>query len=78
MSNLYDEDDYVVLRPGQDEQFFTRAELEELLCRVIAEQEHLEGMALRERVKHLIDTVCEYRSGPGDYLEWYATRLEKD
>jgi len=77
MAQLYDEDYYVILRTGSGEEFVTRPELDALLAEVVASVEGLSGDALRAKVKHLIDTACEYATGPDEYLEWYATRLEK-
>lgn len=72
-----EEDYYVVLRTGEDEQIVTRAELEALLAQVVASTEHLEGTALALQIKYLIDTACEYPTQPGEYWQWYSIRLEK-
>lgn len=77
MSGLYDEDYYVILRSDREDEFVTRVELEQLLTETIAQVEHLAGTPLTERVRALIDMTCEYVARPGEYLQWYVTRLEK-
>lgn len=77
MSGLYDEDYYVILRSDREDEFVTRAELEQLLAETIAQVEHLAGDPLIERVSSLIDRAYEYVARPGEYLQWYVTRLEK-
>ncbi|AGY58908.1 chlororespiratory reduction protein 7 [Gloeobacter kilaueensis] len=68
---------YVLLRTGADQQFVTEGELVALLSDVVGRAEKLEGKALAERVRFLIDTACDYPLEPGQYFEWYVTRLEK-
>lgn len=71
------EDYFVVLRTGRDEEFLERPALEDLLRTTVAAIEKLEGENLEQRVSNLMDTAYEYPLGPGEYLEWYLTRLQK-
>ncbi|MEG4341762.1 chlororespiratory reduction protein 7 [Microcoleus sp. A003_D6] len=81
--SLYDEDTFVVLETNQPEQFVTAAELLEKLKAVLASgQEDLprdvqKFSSVEAQAKYLIDTYCELDVGPGQFLQWYAVRLEK-
>ncbi|MCC3406507.1 MAG: chlororespiratory reduction protein 7 [Microcoleus sp. PH2017_10_PVI_O_A] len=81
--SLYDEDTFVVLETNQPDQFLNAAELLEKLKAVLArEHEDLPADVLKfpsveEQAKYLIDTYCELDVGPGQFLQWYAVRLEK-
>lgn len=81
--SLYDEDTFVVLETNQPEQFLTVAELLEKLKAVLASvQEDLprdvqKVSSVEAQAKYLIDTYCELDVGPGQFLQWYAVRLEK-
>lgn len=81
--SLYDEDTFVVLETNQPEQFLTVAELLEKLKAVLASgQEDLPQdvqklSSVEAQAKYLIDTYCELDIGPGQFLQWYAVRLEK-
>ncbi|NET32520.1 MAG: chlororespiratory reduction protein 7 [Cyanothece sp. SIO1E1] len=80
---MYQEDMFVVLESNQPEQFLTAAELFEKLKLVLTQQqddlpEDLKKFdTLAAQAQYLIDTVCELDLGPGEYLQWYAVRLEK-
>ncbi len=83
-SLMYQQDDYVVLETNQPEKFLTSTELleklkqslqqlkEEELPRDLIKIDSLQGQA-----EYLLDTSCELDLGPGQYLQWYAVRLEK-
>jgi Protein CHLORORESPIRATORY REDUCTION 7 len=81
---MYEEDNYVVLETNQPEQIITASELFEKLKDIVGKRK-IEELSpdLRSfdsteaRVKYLIDTSCELDVGPGNYLQWYAVRLEK-
>ncbi|MEG3870511.1 MULTISPECIES: chlororespiratory reduction protein 7 [unclassified Microcoleus] len=81
--SLYDEDTFVVLETNQPEQFLTAAELLEKLKAVLTEkhedlpQEVNKISGVEDQAKYLIDTYCELDVGPGNFLQWYAVRLEK-
>jgi hypothetical protein len=80
---MYSEDHFVVLETNQPEQFLTAAELLEKLQGVLAQ--HQESLprdlqkfeAIADQAKYLMDTTCEFDVGPGQFLQWYAVRLEK-
>jgi hypothetical protein len=81
---MYQEDYYVVLETNQPEQFLTALELLAKLKEVL---QHLppedlprdlqKFTALDEQAQYLLKTSCELDLEPGQYLKWYAVRLEK-
>lgn len=83
-SLMYAQDDFVVLETNKPEQFLTASELLEKL-KIVLEQINLQDLppdvqkirGLADQAKYLIDTSCELDLGPGQYLQWYAVRLEK-
>jgi hypothetical protein len=83
MPNLYQEDYFVVLETNQPEQILSAAELTEKLRSILATRQDDLPADLRSfstieaQVKHLIDTTCELDMMPGEYLQWYAVRLER-
>ena len=80
---MYQQDTFVVLEPNQPEQFLTAAELLEKLQVILTQrQENLPRelerfTSIQAQAQYLIDTSCEFDLGPGEYLQWYAVRLEK-
>jgi hypothetical protein len=81
---MYQQDDFVVLETNQPEQFLTAAELltklEKTLSQLPDEDlppdlQKLESVT--EKAQYLLDTSCNLDVGPGEYLQWYAVRLEK-
>jgi Protein CHLORORESPIRATORY REDUCTION 7 len=80
---MYQQDNFVVLEPNQQEQFLTANELLEKLRMVLAQeqqqlpQELQNFSSVEEQANYLIDTSCELILSPGEYLQWYAVRLEK-
>ncbi len=80
---MYSEDYYVVLESGQAEQILSVTELQAKLQTVLnTRQDNLPRDLQRfsdvtEQVQYLINTSCELDMGPGDFLQWYAVRLEK-
>ncbi|ALF52704.1 hypothetical protein ACX27_07315 [Nostoc piscinale CENA21] len=83
-SLMYQQDNFVVLETNQPEQFLTASELFEKLKTVLQtinsqdlppDLQNIES--LEARVQYLIDTSCELDVGKGQYLQWYAVRLEK-
>ncbi len=83
-SLMYAEDYFVVLETNQPEQFLTASELLEKL-QLMLQQVNTEDLppdvqkisGLAEQAQYLKDTSCELDLGPGQYLQWYAVRLEK-
>ncbi len=80
---LYESDTYVVLEPGQAEQFLSQAEILEKLESILAQKQNdlprdLEKFAsLPEQAQYLLETACELEVEPGLSLQWYVVRLEK-
>jgi hypothetical protein len=80
---LYDLDTFVVLEAGQAEVFLTADELLEKLKAILRQrQEDLPRDLQRfpsvaEQAQYLLETSCELDMGPGNFLQWYAVRLEK-
>ncbi|MBD2430658.1 MULTISPECIES: chlororespiratory reduction protein 7 [Fischerella] len=83
-SLMYQEDHFVVLETNQEEQFLTASELLEKLTGILQKLNpqdlppDLRSLnSIEARAKYLLDTSCEFDIGPGQYLQWYAVRLEK-
>lgn len=80
---MYQEDNFVVLEPNQPEQFLTAAELLEKLKGVLSQRQQNLPPELQKfnsidaQAKYLIDTSCDLNLEPGQFLQWYAVRLEK-
>lgn len=81
---MYQQDNFVVLETNQPEQFLTASELLEKL-KITLLKLKLQDLppdvqkfaAVADQAQYLLDTSCELDIGPGQYLEWYAVRLEK-
>jgi Protein CHLORORESPIRATORY REDUCTION 7 len=83
-SLMYSQDNFVVLETNQPEQFLTAEELFEKLKGILQSMESenfpsdLRSFdSVDAQAKYLIDTSCELDIGIGQYLQWYAVRLEK-
>lgn len=80
---MYQQDAFVVLEPNKQEQFLTAVELLEKLQKILTQrqddlpQELQKFISVETQAQHLLDTSCELDVGPGQYLQWYAVRLEK-
>lgn len=80
---MYQQDTFVVLESNQPEQFLTAAELLVKLQEVLNQHQanlprELQRFAsIQAQAQYLMDTSCEFDVGPGQYLQWYAVRLEK-
>jgi hypothetical protein len=81
---MYQQDDFVVLETNQPEQFLTVAELliklEKTLSQIAFADLPLDVQkfeSVSEQAQYLLDTSCNLDVGPGEYLQWYAVRLEK-
>jgi Protein CHLORORESPIRATORY REDUCTION 7 len=82
MSNLNSEDHYIVLETNQPEIILEAAELQSKLQSLFQKTPDLIPVDIRSltpeaQVRSLLDTVCELDMGTGQYLQWYAVRLEK-
>lgn len=82
-SLMYNNDAFVVLQPNQPEQFLSAEELLEKLKAILATRQDrlprdLERFtSIADQAQHLLDTACDLDLGPGQFLQWYAVRLEK-
>ncbi|MBD0263034.1 MAG: chlororespiratory reduction protein 7 [Spirirestis rafaelensis WJT71-NPBG6] len=83
-SLMYQQDDFVVLETNQPEQFLTAPELLEKLKKVLQQfnfqdlpQDLQKFNSVEAQAQYLLDTSCELDVGVGQYLQWYAVRLEK-
>lgn len=80
---MYQEENFVVLETNQPEQFLTAAELTAKLRGILVEiqadlpPELQRFPSVETQVQYLINTSCDLDVGPGQYLQWYAVRLEK-
>lgn len=80
---MYQQDDFVVLEPNQPERFLTAAELLAKLKGILAQRQQdlprelQKFTSVEAQAQYLLDTSCELDVGPGQYLQWYAVRLEK-
>ncbi|MBW4662373.1 MAG: chlororespiratory reduction protein 7 [Drouetiella hepatica Uher 2000/2452] len=74
---------YVILEPNQPEQFLTPTELLEKLKVILGDrqddlpQDLQRFTDLTDQARHLMETTCELDMEPGQFLQWYAVRLEK-
>ncbi|MBD2081591.1 chlororespiratory reduction protein 7 [Leptolyngbya sp. FACHB-17] len=82
-ATMYDEEHFVVLETNQSEAILTATELSEKLRSILATQQDelptdiKQAGGIDEQIRYLIDTTCELGMAPGEYLQWYAIRLEK-
>lgn len=80
---MYSQDAFVVLEPNMSEQLLTPEELLEKLKQILAQmQDNLprdlqKYTSVEDQAQYLLETSCELDVGPGQYLQWYAVRLEK-
>jgi hypothetical protein len=80
---MYRQDHFVVLETNQPEQFVTADELLAKLEGILAQRQDqlprdLQNIAAPSaQAQYLLDTACELDMGPGNFLQWYAVRLEK-
>ncbi len=83
-SLMYQQEHFVVLETNQPEQFLTASELLEKLKGILSKiniQDFYPELrsfdSVEAQAKYLLDTTCELKLGVGQYLQWYAVRLEK-
>jgi hypothetical protein len=81
--SLHQEDYYVILQPDLPEEILTKEELVEKLSNLLknfpdsAPGELAKLSDLGERALFLRDNYCQWDIAQGEYLQWYAIRLEK-
>ena len=82
-SLMFNNEAYVVLETNLPEQILTPAEMSAKLKEIVikfADELPIDVRQINgvdDRVKYLLDTSCELDLAPGEYLQWYAIRLEK-
>lgn len=82
-SLMYRQDAYVVLETNQPEQLLTPEELLEKLKAILAHRQDdlprdlQKFTSIEDQTQYLLETSCELDVGAGQYLQWYAVRLEK-
>jgi len=83
-SIMYQENDnYVVLETGAVEQFLNPEELLDKLESLImtypenVPRELNKFHSVGEKARYLLENYCDFDLEPGQYLQWYAVRLEK-
>lgn len=80
---MYEQENFVVLEPDQPEKFLTAPELLEKLTHILSQhQENLprelqKFTSIDRQAQYLMETSCELNLEPGQFLQWYAVRLEK-
>ncbi|MFN6463572.1 MAG: chlororespiratory reduction protein 7 [Nostoc sp. DedVER02] len=81
---MYQQDNFVVLETNQPEQFLTPSELLQKLkttLQKLSSQDLPPDVqkfdTFEAQAQYLLDTSCELDIGTGQYLQWYAVRLEK-
>ncbi|WP_218081195.1 chlororespiratory reduction protein 7 [Anthocerotibacter panamensis] len=77
MTDMDDEQYYVVLETDKDEQFLPESQLRAFLGEVLCREQGVTPEALEQAVTELLDTACEIPLGPGRYCQWYATRIDR-
>lgn len=76
-------DHYVILEPGKEEWIADQAETAAWLARTLAAMDHVPSDLGHlpdhpARAAHLLDIACELEVAPGQRVQWYAVRLERD
>lgn len=83
-SLMFQEDEYVVLTPGQPEEILTAAEMLAKLASTLAATsvdlpiDVSSKTSIAARAAYLLVNYCELDLDNGQYLHWYAVRLEKN
>jgi hypothetical protein len=83
LSLMYEEDHFVLLEPGKEEEILTAAELRQRLEQVLSDRQHdlprdlAKLSTVAEQAQYLLDTACDFELEPGRNVQWFAIRLEK-
>lgn len=80
---MYAKDHYVILRPGQGEEFLTALEMLDLLRTIARENPDLipldpqQPHAIQDQIlQDWLENNCELTWENGAWIQWYAVRLE--
>jgi Protein CHLORORESPIRATORY REDUCTION 7 len=82
-SLMFNNDAYVVLETGKEEELLTPDEMVDKLRSVLSSKQNDLPLDVQkypnidDQIQYLLDTSCEFDLAPGEYLQWYAVRLEK-
>lgn len=82
-SLMYEEDHFVLLEPGQEEEILTAAELRDRLETVLRDRQAnlprdlAKLPTVSEQAQYLLNTACDFELEPGKSMQWFAIRLEK-
>lgn len=82
-SLMFNHDAYVLLEPDRPEQILTPVEMFDRLKEIVIKfaddlpDDVCRIQGVDARAQYLLDTSCELDLAPGEYLQWYAVRLEK-
>ncbi len=82
-SLMFNNDAYVLLETDRSEELLTPVEMFAKLSEIVVkfhDELPLDVQKINsvyEKVQYLLDTSCELNLAPGQYLQWYAVRLEK-
>ncbi|MEM0979852.1 MAG: chlororespiratory reduction protein 7 [Cyanobacteria bacterium P01_H01_bin.58] len=82
-SLMYEEEHFVLLIPGEEEEILNSQELTQKLSTILSDRQASLPHDLKklstvpEQVKYLLNTACEFELQPGQTIQWYAVRLEK-
>ncbi|WP_008318144.1 chlororespiratory reduction protein 7 [Leptolyngbya sp. PCC 6406] len=80
---MYQEEMFVLLVPGQEEEILSAEELLERLQGMLGDHQDdlprdlAKFATIAEQARCLRDTACEFEQQPGQTWQWYAIRLEK-
>ena len=80
---MYESDTFVLLESGRSESFLSTAELLAKLKAILSERQDdlprdlQKFSSVQDQAQYLLETSCELDVGPGEFLQWYAVRLEK-
>ncbi|MDB9526883.1 chlororespiratory reduction protein 7 [Oscillatoria sp. CS-180] len=82
-SLMYEEEYFVLLMPGEEEQILTAEELRQKLEQILSDRQSnlprdlAKFSSIQEQAKYLIATACDFELRPGQAMQWFAIRLEK-
>jgi hypothetical protein len=82
-SLMYEEDHFVLLMPGAEEEILTADELHQRLAAILGDRQQdlprdlAKWPTVAEQTRYLIETACDFELQPGQSMQWFAIRLEK-
>lgn len=82
-SLMYEEDYFVLLMPGAEEEILTAEELHQRIRNILSDRQDTLPRDLAklptvdEQTRYLINTACDFELQAGQSMQWFAIRLEK-